>query len=76
MKIEIYSQPTCPYCVSAKQLVTNRGLSYTEYVLGVDGITKETIVNRLNGVDVHTVPQIFIDDKHIGGYSELVKLWK
>jgi len=76
MKIELYTKPSCPYCVSAKKFLTEKGKSFTEYTLGENGVTKQTIVDRLNGQNVRTVPQIFIDDKHVGGYTELVKTWE
>lgn len=76
MKIDIYTKPTCPYCVSTKHFLTERGHSFNEFILGENGVTKQNILDRLDGGDVRTVPQIFIDDEHIGGYSELIKWWK
>lgn len=76
MNIEIYTKPSCPYCINAKKLISSKNLEYTEYTVGKDGITKQTIIDRLNGGTISTVPQIFIDGNHIGGYTELVKYWK
>lgn len=76
MKIEIYTKPSCPFCVNAKVLIQSNGHEYIEYILGENGVDKQTIVDRLNGKNVTTVPQIFIDDQHIGGYTDLVAHWK
>ena len=75
MKIEIYTKPSCPFCVNAKNLIQSKGFDFTEYTLGENGITKQTIIDRLNGKVISTVPQIFIDDEHIGGYTDLVAHW-
>lgn len=76
MKIEIYTKPSCPFCVNAKNLIQSKGFDFIEYTLGENGVNKQTIVDRLNGKNVTTVPQIFIDDQHIGGYTDLVAHWK
>ena len=75
MKIEIYTKPSCPFCVNAKNLIQSSVFDFTEYTLGENGITKQTIIDRLNGKVISTVPQIFIDDEHIGGYTDLVAHW-
>lgn len=73
MKIEIYSKDGCSYCVRAKQHFASHGLSYTEHDLGVGG-TKEALQARLpEGYALRQVPQIFIDDVHIGGYMDMVE---
>lgn len=76
MKVEIYSRADCPYCVNAKNAFKAADLGYTEYTVGAN-ITKEQIQARVNklglNVQIKTVPQIFIDDVYIGGYTELVK---
>ncbi len=72
---EIYTKPSCPWCVRAKDLLKLNGISYVEYVLGVDGVTKETIEKKLgDGTQIRTVPQIFIDGKYVGGCTDLMKL--
>lgn len=69
MRVEVYSKDGCPYCTKAKELLKKRGLAFTEHKVGGD-VTKEMIQERV-GSPIRTVPQIFIDDKHIGGYTEL-----
>lgn len=72
---EIYTKPTCPWCVKAKAILTQKGIQYKEYMLGVDGVTKETIEQKIGeGAVVKTVPQIFLDGKYVGGCTELIKL--
>lgn len=68
-KIEIYSLEWCPYCEKAKALIKSKGFSYEEFRLGEEGIKKE-MQARTDGAK--TVPQIFIDGRHIGGYDQLV----
>jgi len=70
--VVVYSSARCPYCVRAKQLLESKGVSYNE--LRVDqepGLLKE-VVQRSGGK--RTVPQIFIDDYHVGGCEELYAL--
>ncbi len=70
MNVEVYSKDGCSYCVRAKQLLTKKNISYKEYKLGEDGIDR-AFIQKKAGKTVSTVPQIFIDGTHIGGYSEL-----
>jgi len=76
MKVVIYGKPNCPYCVSAKELVkTKAGIEY-EYIDIVEaGLGKEEL-SMLVGKPVLTVPQIFVDDKPIGGFSDLEPIIK
>lgn len=69
--IIIYSSNNCPYCVQAKQLLTQKGASYHEIRVDLDPTKKEEMV-ALSGR--RTVPQIFINDQHIGGCDDLMKL--
>ena len=71
MSIIVYSKPQCPYCDKAKALLTRLGHDYTEKVVTVD-MTLENLYEVL-GKQVRTIPQIVIDDVHIGGYNELVE---
>lgn len=73
-KIEIYSGIGCPYCDMAKDLLTRKGASYTEYDVRRDSSKREEMVSRAPGAK--TIPQIFIDDKLIGGYDSLSALDK
>ena len=69
MKIIIYTQNSCLYCQFAKDEFKKRDWEYTEYNLS-DDENKVSLLERLP--DAKTVPQIWIDDKHIGGYDELM----
>lgn len=75
MKIEIYTKPSCIFCDKAKALLKSKGYSYQEYTIGVDA-TKQDVENRVKALglstQIRTVPQIFIENKHIGGYTDLV----
>lgn len=74
VKIDIYTSASCPYCQRAKALLKSKGASFNEF--DVDG-NPELIaesVKRSNGM--RTVPQIFIEDMHVGGYDELNHLEK
>ena len=69
MKAEIYSTPICNFCKLAKNLLESKGIEFTEYQVGKD-IDKDKLEEKV-GNTVRTVPQIFVDDKYIGGYQEL-----
>lgn len=73
MKVEIYTKDACPYCVQAKKLFESKGWEFTEHYINAE--TRETLLEQLTtrlGTPPRTVPQIFIDDVAIGGYTELV----
>lgn len=73
VKVEIYTWTYCPYCISAKQLLDSKGIQYTEYTIDDDEIARDAMVER--GADgKRSVPQIFIDDVHIGGNDALQQL--
>ena len=69
-RIEIYSTGSCPYCVAAKNLLKSRGLEWSEVRVDTDMSQRETMLTRSGGR--RSVPQIFINDQHVGGYDELV----
>ncbi len=71
-KIEVYSTQTCPYCVKAKNLLSGKGAEYTEVDVTTDFDARQALVERANGM--RTVPQIFINDQHIGGFDDLNEL--
>ncbi|MES2252542.1 MAG: glutaredoxin 3 [Pseudomonadota bacterium] len=71
-KIEIYSKTVCPYCVRAKNLLTKKGATYTEIDISQDSELRDSMIKRANGRQ--TVPQIFINDQHIGGCDDLYAL--
>lgn len=70
--VEIYTWQTCPYCIRAKLLLWWKGVDYTEYKIDGDGGARVRMAQRANGRK--TVPQIFINDQHIGGCDELYAL--
>jgi glutaredoxin 3 len=67
-KIIIYSKDPCPYCVRAKNLLRRKGAEFTEIKITSDEIKSEMIAKSGGRM---TVPQIFIDEKHIGGCDDL-----
>lgn len=71
-QIEIYTTATCPYCRRAKQLLREKSLDFTEIPVDNDPPARMKMMERANGR--MTVPQIFIDDMHIGGCDELYEL--
>ena len=73
-KITIYTGPFCNYCDAAKKLLTRNNATYVEIDIGkVDGAIEE-MIKKANGKK--TIPQIFFDDQHIGGYDEVRALEK
>lgn len=71
-KIEIYSGSFCPYCIRAKSLLKQRGLSFTEYNVQAEPDRRMEMLERAGGA--RTIPQIFINDRHVGGCDELYAL--
>ncbi|HUL05254.1 MAG TPA: glutaredoxin 3 [Candidatus Acidoferrum sp.] len=71
-KIEIYTTMLCPYCYRAKKLLAQHGADFTEIDVMADQDLRREMVERSGGR--RTVPQIFIDGKHIGGCEELYAL--
>jgi len=69
----IYSKADCPYCDWAKQLLNSKQIAYSEIRIDLDS-TKRTEMEQLSGR--RTVPQIFINNKSIGGYDDLSALIK
>jgi glutaredoxin 3 len=67
--IEIYTTPICGYCHAAKRLLTHKGVSFTEIDLFAAPERRAEMTNRAGGR--RTVPQIFIDNRHIGGCDDL-----
>lgn len=74
-RVEVYSKDGCPYCTKAKELLKRHNMTFTEHKVGSPGVTKQVIQERA-GTEIRTVPQIFINDSHIGGYDDLVKYLK
>jgi glutaredoxin 3 len=72
-KIIIYSKTICPYCVRAKALLDRKGAKYEEIKITDEKTRNEMMKKSGNRM---TVPQIFINEKHIGGFDELNELNK
>ncbi len=72
MKAKIYSTKICPYCVRAKMLLEKRNIKYIEYKVDEDSEKYMEMLELSDGRQ--SVPQIFLDEKHIGGYDDLVDL--
>jgi glutaredoxin 3 len=70
--VEIYTKAFCGYCFRAKRLLDSKGIDYAEHALTFGGPEREEMIQRSGGR--MTVPQIFIDDRHIGGCDELMEL--
>jgi len=68
MKAIVWSKDTCPFCDQAKALLTQRGIAFEERRIG-SGYTREQLLEAVP--TARTVPQIFLDDQHIGGFTEL-----
>ncbi len=68
-KVEIYYWTTCPYCARARGLLDSKGVDYEGYDITGDEEARAKMVERTGGPK--SVPQIFIDDKHIGGCDDL-----
>ncbi len=74
VEIVIYSKDYCPYCVKAKNLLKQKGLSFREIDITHDEKLQQEVVTRSGGR--RTVPQIFIGDTHVGGFDDLAALDK
>lgn len=72
VKIEVYSGGFCPYCVRAKSLLKKRGLEYIEYDVQAEPEKRIEMLERAKGA--RTIPQIFINDRHVGGCDDLYAL--
>ena len=71
-KVVIYTGPMCNFCSAAKHLLNKKKISYEEIDIGYDEKKREEMLKKSNGMK--TIPQIFIEEKHIGGYVELKAL--
>ncbi|MDG4647045.1 glutaredoxin 3 [Roseibacterium sp. SDUM158017] len=70
--VEIYTSPLCGYCHAAKRLLTDKGIAYTEYDVSRAPEKRQEMLGRSSGR--HTVPQIFIGERHVGGYDDMAAL--
>ena len=72
--ITVYSGPMCNFCDAAKRLLVRNNLEYTEIDISTKEGLREEMTKKANGR--RTIPQIFFDDYHVGGYTELRELEK
>ena len=70
--VEVYTTPYCPYCIAAKDLLTRKGVAFTEIDVTGQPEQRAKMVERANGR--YTVPQIFIGATHVGGCDDLYAL--
>lgn len=67
--ILMYTTPTCGYCMAAKRLLTAKGANFQEVNVAAEPARRAEMTERARGR--RTVPQIFIGDRHIGGFDDL-----
>ena len=70
--VEIYTKAFCPYCTRAKRLLDEKGVPFEEVAVDFAPGERQQMIQRAKGRT--TVPQIFIDDQHIGGCDDLMAL--
>ena len=68
-KVEIYTWRTCPFCIRAKSLLKNKGVEFIEYSIDGDEVARNKMAQRANGR--RSLPQIFINDDHVGGCDDI-----
>jgi glutaredoxin 3 len=71
-KVEIYSTMWCGYCARARALLQRKGVAFEDIDVDADGDKRDEMIQRAGGR--RTVPQIFIDGRHVGGSDELAAL--
>ena len=71
-KVEVYSSMFCPFCARAKHLLREKGVAFEEIDVDNTSGSRSEMVERADGR--RTVPQIFIDDFHVGGSDDLAAL--
>lgn len=67
--VEIYTWRSCPYCIRAKDLLNRKGVEFTEYGIDGDEAARAKMAERANGR--RSLPQIFINNEHVGGCDDL-----
>jgi Glutaredoxin, GrxC family len=72
--ITMYTGPLCNFCDAAKRLFARNNLSYNEIDISTKDGLRDEMIKKANGK--RTIPQIFFDDHHVGGYVELRELEK
>jgi glutaredoxin 3 len=68
-KVEIYTWSTCPFCIRAKALLNRKGVEFTEYCIDGDESARRQMSERAGGG--RSLPQIFINDQHVGGCDDI-----
>ena len=71
-KVEIYTKAWCPYCSRAMALLGSKGVEPQEFDITMGGPQRTEMIDRSGGRT--TVPQIFIDGRHVGGFDDLAAL--
>ena len=71
MKAIVWSKDQCPYCVQAKALLESKGIEYEERNIMHGTYTKEQLLEAVP--TARTLPQIFLDEEYVGGFTELRK---
>jgi glutaredoxin 3 len=71
-KVEIYTWTYCPFCIRAKSLLNKKGVEFIEYCIDGDTEARTAMSKRANGRS--SLPQIFINDQHIGGCDDIHEL--
>ncbi len=75
-KIEIYTLPNCPFCIKAKELLAKNGLKFEEHDISGDEENKrQELKEKFQLAERATVPQITVNGKYIGGYSQLKEIF-
>jgi glutaredoxin 3 len=70
--VEIYTWRTCPFCVRTKNLLHDKGVDFVEYSIDGDEVARDKMAQRANGR--RSVPQIFINNVHVGGCDDIHSL--
>ena len=72
-KVTVYTSPSCPYCVRAKELLKRRNIPFEEVLVSWDDEAAWEAMKKRSG-GMKTVPQIYVDEKLVGGFTELSAL--
>jgi glutaredoxin 3 len=70
-QVVLYGTRFCPFCIQARRLLTNKGIEFKDIPLDSDPELRASVMERSSR---HTVPQIWIGEEHLGGYTELRQL--
>ena len=70
-RVRLYTTSSCPFCIRAKRLLEARGIPFDEIDVGNDDALREEVMQRTGR---RTVPQIYVGERHIGGYDDLAAL--